>query len=120
MAARSVRDAEVAGSNPAVPTNLNANPGLLTGVLTTYQPKESRAGSDVSEQGFERPGDSIEIEGLGEERPIGDFAAGVGPEESPELGLDGPFALRRLVLKDSERSDLALGLNDFDHGTGTE
>ena len=76
--------------------------------------------SDVSEEGFERSRNPVEIECFGEERPIGDFAARVGPEESPELGLDGPFALRRLVLEDPEGSDLALGLNNFDDGTSTE
>jgi hypothetical protein len=49
-----------------------------------------------------------------------DLPATAGTHEPPELLLNGPSLLRRLLLEGTERSKLALRIDDLFHGPGAE
>ena len=71
--------------------------------------------SDAGENGVERAGYPVQVEGFDHEPAVEDLPPRLGPDESPELILDRPGSLGRLALHDPERSQLALGLDDGFH-----
>jgi hypothetical protein len=76
--------------------------------------------SGVREHAVERPGHSGEIKRADEQARVETLSAGSGPQETAKLVLGAPSLLRRLLLKNAERSELTLSIDDLFHRGGAE
>src|SRR5713101_5462579 len=74
----------------------------------------------MSKHEVERPRHSVEIQGVHEQRRRFDLSPPMRAEKAPELRLMRAFSPRGLVLKASERFQLAFRVDDPFHGSRTQ